>query len=102
MSEQTFYKSRLRKKGQITLPNPVREVLNAEEGDDLVFAVNESGQVIVERVQIIPPDQAWFWTERWQRMEREAQTDITAGRVRQFEDPDEMIVWLDDQDDAED
>jgi len=102
MSEQTFYKSRLRKKGQITLPNPVREVLNAEEGDDLVFAVNESGQVIVERVQIIPPDQAWFWTERWQRMEREAQADITAGRVRQFEDPDEMIAWLDDQDDAED
>jgi AbrB family looped-hinge helix DNA binding protein len=102
MSKQTFYKSRLRKKGQITLPNPVREVLNAEEGDDLVFAVNESGQVIVERVQIIPPDQAWFWTERWQRMEREAQADITAGRVRQFEDPDEMIAWLDDQDDAED
>jgi AbrB family looped-hinge helix DNA binding protein len=102
MSEQTFYKSRLRKKGQITIPNPVREVLDAEEGDDLVFAVNESGQVIVERVQIIPPDQAWFWTERWQRLEREAQADIAAGRVRQFEDPDEMIAWLDDEDDAED
>jgi AbrB family looped-hinge helix DNA binding protein len=102
MSEQTFFKSRLRKKGQITIPNPVREVLNAEEGDDLVFAVNESGQVIVERVQIIPPDQAWFWTERWQQLEREAQADIVAGRVQQFEDPDEMIAWLDDEDDAED
>jgi len=102
MSEQTFYKSRLRKKGQITIPNPVREVLNAEEGDDLVFAVNESGQVIVERVQIIPPDQAWFWTERWQRLEREAQADIAAGRVQQFEDPDKMNAWLDDEGDAAD
>ena len=25
------------------------------------------------------PDQAWFWSERWQRMEQEAQADIDAG-----------------------
>ena len=30
---------------------------------------------------MIPPDQAWFWTERWQRMEQEAQADIEAGSL---------------------
>jgi len=28
--------------------------------------------------------QAWFWSERWQRLEGEAQADIDAGRVRHF------------------
>jgi hypothetical protein len=27
------------------------------------------------------PEQAYFWTERWQQMEREAEADIKAGRV---------------------
>ncbi|MBA3622505.1 MAG: hypothetical protein H0W51_09355 [Euzebyales bacterium] len=29
----------------------------------------------------VPADQTWFWTQRWQRMEREADADIAAGRV---------------------
>lgn len=34
-----------------------------------------------ERPKHIRPDQAWFWTERWQEMEREADADIEAGRT---------------------
>ncbi len=101
MPEQTYFKTRLRKKGQITVPNQVREILSVEEGDDLAFYVNESGKVMVDRLQTIPPDQAWFWTERWQKMEREAQADIDAGRVQQFDDVEDMIAWL-DKDDAKD
>jgi len=37
--------------------------------------------IIVQRQQVIPPDQAWFWNERWQRAEWKAQEDIDAGRV---------------------
>lgn len=32
------------------------------------------------------PDQAWFWTDRWQQLEREAQEDIDAGRVEDASD----------------
>lgn len=32
-------------------------------------------------VAVAPADQAWFWVERWQAMEREADADITAGRA---------------------
>jgi hypothetical protein len=46
------------------------------EGEDLIFRVDENGQVIVERAINIPASQAWFWTERWQKMEREVQEDI--------------------------
>ncbi len=42
----------------------------------------------------IPEDQAWFWTERWQAMEREADEDIAAGRVSPAMDVDEFIESL--------
>jgi hypothetical protein len=40
-------------------------------------------------------DQAWFWTERWQAMEREADADIEAGRVTVFETTEEFLEHLD-------
>ncbi len=97
-----YFKTRLRAKGQVTLPNEVREQLNIEEGDDLIFCINEMGQVVIERGITIPADQAWFWTERWQRMEREAQADIDAGRVKHFKNIDEATAALEQQDNAGD
>jgi antitoxin PrlF len=103
--EKTFYKTRLRNKGQITVPAEIRSVLGAEEGDDLIFYADEAGQVLVSRAQTIPPDQAWFWSERWQRLERAAQADIDAGRVIEVHGVKEAMDVLDQfstDDDAED
>jgi AbrB family looped-hinge helix DNA binding protein len=94
MTDTPFYKSRIRAKGQVTIPGQVREYLGVAEGDDLTFSVNKDGQVVVERLQVIPPDQAWFWTERWQKMEREAQADIDAGRVTRFANIDAAMDAL--------
>jgi AbrB family looped-hinge helix DNA binding protein len=105
MVNKTVIKSRLRTKGQITVPAEIRSVLGAQEGDDLIFYTDEQNRVIVSRAQIIPPDQAWFWSERWQRLEREAQEDIQAGRVYAFEDLESAMTALDraaDEKDAED
>jgi hypothetical protein len=33
----------------------------------------------------IDPGQAWFWTREWQEKEREADDDLTAGRVTSYE-----------------
>ncbi len=102
MANVDYYKSRLRNKGQVTLPSEVRKLLSVSEGEDLIFRVNEHDQVIVERAITIPADQAWFWTERWQRMEREAQTDIDSGRVLRYSNVDEAIEELERVDDAGD
>ena len=74
-----IYKARLRPKGQITLPKEIRDLLSLDLGDDLIFFVNDKGQVVIERIQVIPPDQAWFCTERWQKMERKVQKEIEEG-----------------------
>ena len=87
-------KSRLRGKGQVTVPVEVRDQLNASEGDDLIFRVDDDGRILVERAMTIPADQVWFWSERWQRLEREAQADIDAGRVRHYRDVEEATSDL--------
>ena len=94
MNEISYYRSRLRVKGQVTVPGEIRNILGAEEGDELVFMVDENGRVIVERAQLIPPDQAWFWNERWQRMEREVQADFEKNNVREFDSADDALNFL--------
>lgn len=90
----------IRKRGQITLPKPVIEKLDLNEGDQLELEVTERGEMRLVPIISIPKDQAWFWKEEWQRNEREADEDIKANRVKSFEDVDEAIHWL-ESDDAE-
>ena len=100
-----IYKSRLRNKGQVTVPQEIRTLLGAEEGDDLLFYTDSAGRVVVSRAQIIDPGQAWFWSKRWQRMEQEAQADLDTGRIVEYTSIGEALAALDEipaDNDAED
>ena len=101
MASPPYFKTRLQKKGQITVPAEVRKILNVSEGDDIIFRINEEGQVVVERGRLIPPEQAWFWTKHWQQMERDVQADIDSGRTARFNNIDEMLTWLEEDDAAD-
>ncbi len=82
----------------MTNPGQVRVISGIDEGDDLTFYVNLEGQVVIDRLKVIPPDQAWFWTERWQKMEHETQKDIDAGRVTRFANREDAIKGLESRD----
>lgn len=41
-------------------------------------------------------EQRWFWTERWQTMEREADADIAAGRVTQSANLEDLVEALEE------
>jgi len=44
-------------RGQIVIPKKVRELMQINEGDDLIFAQNEKGLLcIVKEIQISLPD----------------------------------------------
>ena len=40
-------------------------------------------------------DQAWFWTERWQKMEREADAEFAAGRSVEVDSVEALLAELD-------
>ena len=50
---------------------------------------------VAAKVSLIDPDQKYWWTEEWQKGEREAERDIRAGRGSgPYETPDELIAHL--------
>jgi len=49
---------------------------------------------IVPPPKRIPRDQHWFWTERWQQMEREVQEDFDGGHYYEFDDVENLIKFL--------
>lgn len=87
----------VQKRGVINLPADLRKRYHLDEAG-AQLEVSERGDGVIElRPQVaVPADQRWFWTDRWQRMEREADADIASGRVEQFETAEDFIAELDD------
>jgi AbrB family looped-hinge helix DNA binding protein len=82
-------------RGTIALPADLRRRMHLDEpGAQVQIIEHQDGHIELQPVLPIPADQAWFWTERWQAMEREADEDIAAGRVTTFENVDEFIAHL--------
>lgn len=84
---------KVRPKGQVTLPDGIRKAARLSEGDYLEVSVEE-GAIVMRPKKLIDAHQAWFWTEEWQRGEREASEDISAGRTRRSRSADEFIDSL--------
>lgn len=85
--------TRVRPKGQITIPEDVRRALRLEEGD-LVDVAIEDGMIVLRPKRLIEASQAWFWTDAWQAGEREASADIDAGRVTRYQSDNELLRSL--------
>lgn len=86
----------MRSKGQITLPQEIREAARLEEGDPVKVEVTKDGVIILRPQKIIDATQAWFWTPAWQAGEAQADADIAAGRVTHFETDEEFLASLGD------
>lgn len=85
-------------RGSITLPADLRRRYHLDEPGAQVEVIGRPDGVI-ELHPVLPhrADQAWFWTERWQKMEREVDDDIAAGRTETFDSAEDFIADLDRQ-----
>ena len=87
----------VQKRGVIALPPGLRERHGLNEAGAQVELAERADGVIELRPKVaIPAEQRWFWTDRWQKMEHEADADIAAGRVERFESAEDFIADLDD------
>jgi len=83
----------LRGKGQITIPSEIRRAAQLEEGDVIEVELVADGILLKPR-KTIDSTQAWFWTPRWQALEREADADRDAGRSETFKTGDALLDAL--------
>ncbi len=79
--------------GSVLLPKEIREDLDA----NALFEVEQRPDGVIEfrPYGTADPDQRWFWSERWQQMEREADDDYAAGRWKRFDDVESFLAELD-------
>jgi len=75
-------------RGTLTLPKAFR-------GSQLFeIRSTQTGSIELVPQHTVDAAQAWFWSERWQAMERAADADIAAGRVTQFDSAQALIEAL--------
>jgi AbrB family looped-hinge helix DNA binding protein len=84
----------IRDNGQITLPTSIRRKTNLKSGDLLEVNIESDGSIRLTPQVAIDRSQAYFWTKRWQEGERLAEEDIHSGRVKIFENVDDLIADL--------
>jgi AbrB family looped-hinge helix DNA binding protein len=85
--------SKLTRNGQITIPASVRRELGVEEGDLVEIEVVDEKAVLIPK-RLVDKNQAYFWTEKWQDAEKEADEDIRVGRVKVFDSVEKLIKDL--------
>jgi len=84
----------LNKKEQEIL-SQVREKINQIQKDILHSQGLTKEEIkIACKVSLIDKDQAWWWTEEWQKKEREAERDIKEGKVKRFTNVEGLIKDL--------
>jgi bifunctional DNA-binding transcriptional regulator/antitoxin component of YhaV-PrlF toxin-antitoxin module len=84
-------------RGTLALPAALRKRHHLDDpGSQVRLVERDDGVIELHPLVAVSADQRWFWTERWQRMEREADEDIAAGRVRVHDSVDDLLDVLDE------
>ena len=92
----------------LPLPYEVQEMTTTEARKHLPDLVNMAAYGHVTTVlvrdgrrlaRIVPEEDAWVYSPVWREKLREAEEDVTAGRVRHFGSDDELLAHLNVLDD---
>lgn len=81
-------------RGLIAIPTSIRRHLGLDQPGAQVEVIERGGEIVLRPHVAVPTDQAWFWSERWQQREMEADEAIRTGRVTAVEGVEEMLVEL--------
>lgn len=84
---------KVKSKYQIVIPEEVRKRLKVEIGDTLEIE-EKNGILVVKPIMVIDKSQAYFWTDEWQKGEKEAEEAKKKGKHRDFKRAEEAVKWL--------
>ena len=87
--EQTFVT--VQSRGVIAIPTAIRRHFGLDQPGAQVEVIERDGEIVLRPHVAIPADQAWFWTERWQRLERQADEAVVNGNIAVADDIDELL-----------
>ena len=86
------------KNGTITIPAQLRRRFGLDKPGAQVEIVVRDGEIVLLPHVAVPAEQAWFWSEQWQAMEREADSELAAGHSVTFETAEDLLTHLERMD----
>ncbi|MCL5263896.1 MAG: AbrB/MazE/SpoVT family DNA-binding domain-containing protein [Chloroflexi bacterium] len=83
---------KMTERGTVTLPKEVRP---KQEGEVFFSVVRREDGVIELHPQVaVDASKAWFWSDRWQAMEREVQESYDRGRFQRHQSGEGLLAHL--------
>lgn len=82
-------------RGVLALPAEMRRRNGLEPGSQVEVVERDDGVIELRPVVVVPASQAWFWADRWQRMELEVDRNVERGATRVHESADVLRSYLD-------
>lgn len=82
-----------KQKSQVTIPKEIVKKMNLKVGDKLEV-IEQDGKLVITPVIVVPKDQSWYYTEKWQIMEKAVDEQIAKGQVYQANSKDELLKGL--------
>ena len=86
--------SKITRNYQITIPVNIRKSLKLKVGHMVDFDVKDN-KIILSLKKIIDEDQSWFWTEEWQKGEKEVTESLRKKEGFVFKNVKEMRKHFD-------
>ncbi|MDT8322207.1 MAG: AbrB/MazE/SpoVT family DNA-binding domain-containing protein [Xanthomonadales bacterium] len=94
MRNQIFHVG-VQTRGTLALPAELRKRHHLDQpGAQVRLVEREDGVIELHPLAAVPADQLWFWSDRWQRMEQQADADIASGRTQVHDSVDELLADL--------
>ncbi len=82
-------------RGLIAIPTAIRRHFGLDKPGAQVEVIEREGEIVLRPHLAVPTDQSWFWTDRWQQIEREADDAISAGLVTTVDGVEGLLADLD-------
>ena len=85
----------VQQRGLLALPKRLRTRFGLDRpGAQVEVIERDDGVIELHPLVAVPAEQSWFWTERWQRMEREVDEHVDQGETTTFESSDDFLSSL--------
>ncbi len=89
--------AKIRDRNIITIPSEIIKAAGIKPGDDMEIIMETDGSIRLVPVLVIPKEQAWFYSEHWQKGMAEASKEVSSGKIITYDSPEDFFTMVENE-----